>query len=181
MLSKAWKYHCISHLQNPDLASSCKGFRRRCAATQLQIGFLLTSTGHLAHKRREAADKRVQSVVPDLSSSHREEIAELVTSPFFFPHLLRSFVITASKSITSILKYVTFTVTEEHCLCAGETDKKDLDQAARISTPSTLNLTEHLWATPAPLEDHLNCPLQGSLREQSASEPAALDIATRQC
>lgn len=54
-------------------------------------------------KRREAADTCVQSVVPDLSSSHREEIAELVTSPFL-PHLLRSFDITASKSITSILK-----------------------------------------------------------------------------
>lgn len=54
VLSKAWKYHHISYLQNPDLASFHKGFRRRCTATQLQIGFLPTSTGHLAQQERSS-------------------------------------------------------------------------------------------------------------------------------
>ena len=54
VLSKAWKYPCVSHLQNPDLASLCKGFRSRYTATQLQTGFLLTSTGHLAQKDRSS-------------------------------------------------------------------------------------------------------------------------------
>lgn len=36
---------------------------------QLQTGFLLTSTDHLAQERREAAGKCVEDVVPDLSYS----------------------------------------------------------------------------------------------------------------
>lgn len=53
VLSKPWKYHYISDLQNPDLASLHKGFRRRCTATQLQIGFLVTSTGRLAKGEKQ--------------------------------------------------------------------------------------------------------------------------------
>lgn len=81
------------------------------------------STGHLAHKRREAADKSAQTVVPDLSSSHREEIAELVTSHFFPPTFLGHLSSQASKSIVSILK-CHLHCDEEHCLCAVKTDKK---------------------------------------------------------
>lgn len=148
-LSKAWKYHHIKNLQNPDSAFSGKIFRR-CTAMQLQTGFLLTSTDHLAQERREAADKCVEDVVPDLSYSQGRDC---IISHLPFP-LPPTFICHHSiQECISILKC--------HLHCDGRTlpvcwkiDKEGLDQAARTSTPSTLNMIELI----------LDCPLQGSLR-----------------
>lgn len=85
-------YH-IRPLQNHDLAFSGKIFRR-CTVMQLQTGFHCTSTDHLDRK----GEKQLISVFRELCLTcpiHGEGVAELPTSPSFYPQ--PSFVITASR------------------------------------------------------------------------------------
>lgn len=66
----------------PHTRASDRGFRR-CAATQLQIAFLLTSTGHLAHNGEE---KQLISVFSWLSltcSLHTEKRVHNYLHPSF--------------------------------------------------------------------------------------------------
>lgn len=143
-----------------------QGLQKEASGGDLQLHNckLVSSSPPQATWHTNGEEKQLISVFSWLSLTcplHTEQRLHNYSHPLSSPHLLRSFVITASKSITSILKC------HLHCdgitlfMCWGNRQRRSGSGSQNINT---LNLTEHLWAIPPPLEDYLNCSLQGSLR-----------------